>query len=132
MMNLPARWSNLADGHLVTRAEVEAVTGISTSTLCNHSYAGLLPFIPGRPVHIRIGDLKVYLRMMSNGVSKQIHRSMRVEHEDRQAYSVLHGVAEFTNKPPEQMINTVVRETGFLWKKYKEQAKTKTKRGRSA
>jgi hypothetical protein len=132
-MNLPHRWSNLPDSHLVTRAEVEAVTGISKSSLCAHSYAGLLPFIPGRPVHIRLGDLKLYLRMMSNGVSRSLHRSMRVAHEDRQAYSVLHGIAEFTAKPPDQMINAVVRETGYLWKKYKaqkaaEKNKTRNKR----
>lgn len=127
MMNLPARWSNLSDSHLVTRAEVEAVTGISPSTLCNHSYAGLLPFIPGRPVHIRIGDLKVYLRMMSNGVVAKLHRSLRVTHEDRQAYSVLHGVSEFTNKPADQIINTVVKQTEGLWRKYKEQNAQKRK-----
>jgi len=129
MRTLPARWSNLDDGYLLTRAEIEHATGISPSTLCNHSYAGLLPFIPGRPVHVRLGDLKLYLRIVTNGVSKNIHRSLRVEHQDRQAYSVLHGVAEFTNKPPGQMIETVVRETGFLWKKYKEQRKQKAKRG---
>src|SRR5882672_12727897 len=97
MINLPARWNNLPEGHLLTRAEIAAITGISPGVLCNHSYAGLLPFIPGRPVHVRLGDFKRYAAMMSNGVSKQLHRSLRVEHEDRQAYSVLHGVSEFTN-----------------------------------
>jgi hypothetical protein len=128
MKALPARWANYSDDHLLTRAEIEAATGISKSALCAHSYAGLLPFIPGRPVHVRVGDLKVYLRMVSTGVSRNIHRSLRVQHADRQAYSVLHGVAEFTNGPADQMIDTVIKETGYLWKKYKAQQKAQAKR----
>ena len=129
-MHLPARWANLPDGYLLTRAEIEIATGISRSSLCNHSYAGLLPFIPGRPVHVRLGDFKRYAAMMSNGVSKQLHRSLRVEHEDRQAYSVLHGVAEFTALKQPDLIEKVVHETTFLWRKYKEKQKAKRKRER--
>src|SRR5215467_2190102 len=109
--NYPARWNNLPDDYLLTRAEVSAVLDVSASTLCAHSYAGLLPFIPGRPVHIRVGDLKVYMRMFHNGTRSSLHPSMRIEHADRQAYSPLHGVAEFTHGDPEKIITRVVSET---------------------
>lgn len=128
MTPLTHRFHNYPDDHLLTRAEAAHIIGCSTGMLCNHSYAGLLPFIPGRPIHVRVGDLKVYIKMMSNGVSRSLHRSLRIAHEDRQAYSPLHGVVDFQQKKADDTIAVVIKETGYLWKKFKEQQKTKSKR----
>jgi len=127
VIKIPARWHNLPEGHLLTRAEIELVTGISKSVLCAHSYAGLLPFIPGKPVHHRLGDFLRYAALVGSA-NGSLHRSLRVEHADRQAYSVLHGVAEFTAFKQDELAKIVHRETGLLWKKYKEQQKAKRKR----
>jgi hypothetical protein len=131
-MTLAQRFHNYSDDHLLTRAEAAHIAGVSSGVLCNHSYAGLLPFIPGRPVHVRVGDLKVYLKMLANGHSKSLHRSLRIEHADRQAYSPLHGVVDFQQKSPTETINKVISETGFLWKKYKEQQRQKAKKAKKA
>jgi len=130
MTTLAHRFHNYPDDHLFTRAEAARICGVSTGVLCNHSYAGLLPFIPGRPIHVRKRDLEVYMSMLANGHSRSLHRSLRIEHADRQAYSPLHGVVDFQTREPKQVIATVIKETGHLWKKYKEQQKEKAKKGK--
>jgi hypothetical protein len=65
--------------------------------------------------------------MMSNGVKSQLHRSMHIAAEDAAVYSRLDGTV-VTEKQPEVVIETVIRETESLWKKYKAQKKKKGKR----
>src|SRR5262245_30729861 len=113
-----ARWSNLDDSYLLTRKEAAHALDCSTGVLSHHAYAGLLPFIPGLPVHSRVVDLLLYSRMLANGTSSKLHRSLRIEHMDRQAYSPLHGVTGFAGHNQDLMIKTVIRETTVLWSKF--------------
>lgn len=130
MARLIDRFHNYPDDHLLTRAEVAHLLNCSTSVIGNRSYAGLLPMIPGKPTRYFVGDVKAYIKIMGmNGrVQSGIHRSMRVAPEDRQAWSPLHGVSDFRAKSIETTVNLVLKETGYLWKKYKELRKQKVRK----
>jgi len=112
----------------MTQLQCATFAGCSASTIAAHRLAGLLPYIPTRPIKIRVGDFKIYMRMMTNGVRSQLHRSMHIEAEDAAVYSRLDGVVSFTDAKPEIIIDEVIRGTESLWKKYKAAAKTKIKR----
>jgi hypothetical protein len=105
---------------LLSTKEVAAICDCSTSVISAHRSAGLLPFVPGvRPVKHRVGDVKVYRKMMLNGVKDKLHRSLRIAPEDRQVYSPLHGLMSFTEENYKETINSVIAETDAIWKRYK-------------
>lgn len=120
----------------LTNREVSDLTGIPIGTLGNHRYSGLLPFIPGRPIHYRVGDLRIYLKMMGNGVAAQLHPSLRIAHADRRAYNPLGGVDDFTAGRQGDVIDAVIEQTNALWNRYKAEGslykkkKPKAKRAR--
>lgn|SRR5262245_10744731 len=123
-----SRWHNYPDDYRLTQQQCADAAGCSVSTIASHRLAGLLPYVPSRPIRVRVGDFKIYMRMMTNGVKTRLHRSMHIEAEDAAVYSRLDGVVNFTHDKPEVVIETVIHTTESLWKKYKAQAKAKAKR----
>lgn len=113
-------WRKLPDGALLTLDDCADISGYSKGTLYSHRYAGLLPFVPGRPIQVRVGDFKVYLKLISEGVRNRLHRSLKIEMDDRAAYSCLEAVPDFTARKAEDIIEEVVRETTMIWRHYKD------------
>lgn len=122
------RWHNFPDDYRLTQEQCAMFAGCAVSTIAHHRLAGLLPYIPSRPIRIRVGDFRVYMRMMTNGVKTRLHRSLHIDSEDAAVYSRLDGVVSFMNEKPDVVIENVVNLTESLWKKYKAQAKAKAKR----
>lgn len=115
------RLSTFDNDFLLTTDEVCTIDGIDVgpSTISKHRHAGLLPFVPGRPIRHRVGDVKVYHRMITNGVSKRLHKTLVIGYEDRAVYSPLNSLQSFTESGVKQTIEAVIAETDALWKKYK-------------
>ena len=105
---------------LLTTREVSGITGIPAGTLAGHRYSGLLPFIPGRPVHHRVGDVRIYLKMVGTDAnSAKLHKSLRVAHADRRPYNPLREVDDFDNGKQADVVHTVIDEMNKLWNRYK-------------
>ena len=117
-----ARWHNYPDDYLMTQEECAGICGCAPSTIAAHRMAGLLPYKITRPVTIRAGDFRVYFHMLHNGHKSQLHRSLRIAPEDCPSYSRLDGMATYTERPEEVVIDTVIKATDMLWKKYKAKA----------
>ena len=114
-------WRKLPDAALLTLDECADISGYSKGTLYSHRYAGLLPFVPGRPIQIRVADFKVYLNLISEGVKDKLHRTLKIHMDDRAAYSCLQTVPDFTAKRTEDIIEDVIRETQTIWRRYKDE-----------
>ena len=117
------------DDFLLTSKEVAMICRVSVGTINSHRYAGLLPYVPGRPIKMRVGDVKVY-RALIERHGKKIHRSLRIAPDYRRVYSPLHSVANFTDRDTSQVIAAVIRETDGLWQD-REKPKSK-KRAKAA
>jgi hypothetical protein len=127
-------WERLSaydkDARLTTK-EISSITGIPAGTISGHRYSGLLQFIPGRPVYHRVGDVKLYLKLVGTDTnSGKFHRSLRVAHADRVPYNPLHGV-DFDDGRQSEVMTTVIDEMNKLWNRYKAEgtlpSKKKTK-----
>lgn len=103
---------------LLTTAEISNLTGIPVGTLAGHRYSGLLRFIPGRPVHHRVSDVRLYLKMVGEGGKTTFHRSLRVAHADREPYNPLHGV-DYESTKQHEVMGSVIDEMNKLWNRYK-------------
>lgn len=116
------RLSVLDKDFLLTTKEVAAVVGCCVATVSKHRHAGLLPWVPGSPVRHRVADVRVYARMLSNGVAKQLHRTLHIGYEDRAIYSPLQSVNGFLEgSTTKGIIEAVIKETDDLWKKHKKE-----------
>lgn len=128
-------WRDLPKNALLTLDDCAAIVGCSKGTLYGHRYAGLLPFVPGRPVRVQKGDFEIYVQLVSPGNREKLHRSLRIQMEDRASYSCLNRVPDFTAMRPNAIIEEVIRETESIWNRYKkseEATKPKTAKKRKA
>lgn len=121
-------WRDLPKDALMTLDDCAAIAGCSKGTLYGHRYAGLLPFVPGRPVKIQKADFEIYLQLKAKGNVEKLHRSLRINMEDRASYSCLERVPDFTAMRPAAIIEEVIRETELIWKRYKKAEESKPKR----
>src|SRR5262245_5467113 len=95
----------------MTLDECAEIVGCSKGTLYGHRYAGLLPFVPGRPVRVQKQDFEIYYQLMQKGNIEKLHRTLRIDMEDRASYSCLSRVPDFTAMRPSAIIEEVIRET---------------------
>jgi hypothetical protein len=115
-----AKLLTLPDDYLLVTKEVAAMAGRVSSTISNHRRAGLLPYLPGSPVKMRAGDVKVYLTMMDEQgkYRKRLHISMKIDPSDRRLYYPLSSITDFTSQGSRSTIEAVISETQSLWKRY--------------
>ena len=107
----------------LTRDQAADIMGCAAGTIANHNYAGLLPYAPTRPITIRVGDLRVYAKMIMNGHRPSLHFGLRIKAEDMPTYNRLDGVSKLDYGHPTTVINEVVNLTGRLYAKYKKESK---------
>lgn len=110
------RWMTYPEDHRMTQDECANIVGCSPATIAKHRGAGLLPYVPSRPIRILKRDFAIYMRLLANKGS--IHRTLHIEAEDAAVYSRLDGVV-FADAKPEQVIREVISGCDMLWKKYK-------------
>lgn len=114
-------WQGYSDDTLMSIDECADIAGLSKGTIYKHRYAGLLPFVPGRPIMVQAGDFKVYMKLLSDGNIERLHRTLAITMEDRASYSTLSTVPDFRAKKTSEIIEEVISETQVIWERYKAQ-----------
>jgi len=111
------RLHNMDADKRLTRLQAAEIMKCSAGTIAAHNYAGILPFVPSRPITVTVGDLKEYAAILANGHATSIRRTVRIKAEDCPTYS-RSGILHFASRDRGQLAHELSTYTNAMHLKY--------------